>query len=316
MEQGDADSLENTMKLERWISVSCALLAIFASSAGAQDLGPHFRKIKEGIYVQSAREANSTSSIILTEEGVVIVDTGQTPIDSREVMEAVRKLTRLPVRLVINTEVHPDHTTGNFVFSPPGLVVNAEGASEAMRKAYDPERASVLAKESAEMRDAVQGYRVVTPHFEYHDKATLRVGERTFELLHFKNVHSEADTAVWLPNERVLFAASVAIPKSINNIRPFVSIPDMLTAIRTMKSLNPEVVVPGHGSFGTTKIFDDSQRYYELLLERVRRMVREGKSLDQIKAELRMPEYADWSYQERMPTNIEAAYRAVFTPGF
>jgi len=299
------------MTLERRISVVVALLTVVASSARAQDLGPHFRKIKEGIYVQSAREVNSTSSIILTQEGVVIVDTGQTPIDSREVMEAVRKLTPLPVRLVINTEVHPDHTTGNFVFSPPALVINHEGASEAMRKAYDPERASTLAKESADMRDAVQGYRLVTPHIEYHDKASLRVGERTFELLHFKNVHSEADTAVWLPNERVLFAASVAIPNSINNLRPFVSIPDVLAAIRTMKSLNPEVVVPGHGSFGTTKIFDDSQRYYELLLERVGSLAREGKSLDQITRELRMPEYAGWSYQERMPTNIEAAYRAV-----
>jgi len=299
------------MTLERRISILVALLAVVASSARAQDLGPHVRKIKEGIYVQSAREVNSTSSIILTQEGVVIVDTGQTAIDSREVMEAVRKLTPLPVRLVINTEVHPDHTTGNFVFSPPALVINHEGASEAMRKAYDPERANALAKESPEMRDAVQGYRLVTPHIEYHDKTTVHVGERTFELLHFTNVHSEADTAVWLPNERVLFAASVAIPNSINNLRPFVSIPDILAAIRTMKSLNPEVVVPGHGSFGTTKIFDDSQRYYELLLERVGMMVREGKSLDQIKRELRMPEYAGWSYQERMPTNIEAAYRAV-----
>jgi len=299
------------MTLERRISILVALLAVVASSARAQDLGPHVRKIKEGIYVQSAREVNSTSSIILTQEGVVIVDTGQTAIDAREVMEAVRKLTPLPVRLVINTEVHPDHTTGNFVFSPPALVINHDGASEAMRKAYDPERASTLAKESPEMRDAVQGYRLVTPHIEYHDKTTVHVGERTFELLHFKNVHSEADTAVWLPNERVLFAASVAIPNSINNLRPFVSIPDILAAIRTMKSLNPEVVVPGHGSFGTTKIFDDSQRYYELLLERVGMMVREGKSLDQIKRELRMPEYAGWSYQERMPTNIEAAYRAV-----
>lgn len=299
------------MKLERCLWVIAAVVAVFASSAWAQDLGPHFRKIKEGIYVQSAREVNSTASIILTEEGVVIVDTGQTPIDSREVMEAVRTLTRLPVRLVINTEVHPDHTTGNFIFSPPALVINHQGASEAMRKAYDPERASVLAKESAEMRDAVQGYRLVTPHIEYRDRTTLHVGERTFELLHFKNVHSEADTAVWLPNERVLFASSVAIPNSINNLRAFVSIPDMLAAMRTMKSLNPEVVVPGHGSFGTTKIFDDSQRYYELLLERVGVMVRDGKSLDQIKGELRMPEYASWSYQERMPTNIEAAYRAV-----
>ena len=295
--------------MHRAVVASVAILA--SSSAWAQDPGPHFRKIKEGIYVQSAREVNSTSSIILTAEGVVIVDTGQTPIDSREVMDAVRKLTQLPVRVVINTEVHPDHTMGNFVFSPPALVISAEGASEAMRKAYDPQRASALANESADMRETLQGYRLVTPHIEYQDKSTLRVGERTFVLLHFKNVHSEADTAVWLPNERVLFAASVAIPNSINNLRPFVSIPAMLAAISTMKSLNPEVVVPGHGSFGTTKIFDDSQRYYELLLERVGTLVREGKSLDQIKRELRMPEYANWSYQERMPTNIEAAYRAV-----
>ena len=300
------------MRIKRSVIFACVpYLAMFASSLWAQDLGPHFRKIKEGIYVQSAQEVNSTSSIILTEEGAVIIDTGQTPMDSREVMKAVKQLTPLPVRVVINTEVHPDHTTGNFVFSPPALVINHEGASEAMRKAYDPERANTLGRQSPEMQEAVRGYRLVTPHIEYHDKMTLHVGERTFELLHLKNAHSEADTAVWLPKERVLFAASVAIPNSINNIRPFVAIPDMLAAVKMMKSLNPEVVVPGHGSFGTTKIFDDSERYYGLLLERVGTMVRAGKSLDQIKQELRMPEYTGWSYQERMPTNIEAAYRAV-----
>jgi len=293
------------------LPVFVTFLATLASSLGAQDLGPHVRKIKEGIYVQSAREVNSTSSIILTTEGVVIVDTGQNPTDSREVLEAIKKLTPLPVRLVINTEVHPDHTTGNFVFSPPALVINHDGAADAMRKAYDPERANTLSKQSPEMREAVRDYRLVTPHVEYHDRATLRVGERTFQLLYLKNAHSEADTAVWFPNERVLFAASVAIPNSINNIRPFVGIPDMLAAIKMLKALNPEVVVPGHGSVGTTKIFDDSERYYALLLERVGAMVRAGKSLDQIKQELRIPEYAEWAYQERMPSNIEAAYRAV-----
>ena len=286
-------------------------LVLFPPSSSAQDLGPNFRKIKEGIYVQSSREVNSTSSIILTEEGVVIIDTGQTLIDSREVMQAVRKLTTLPVRLVINTEVHPDHTTGNFVFSPPALVVNHAGASDAMRKAFDPERANTLAKQSPEMREAAQGYRLVTPHIEYQDRTTLRVGERVFQLIHMRNVHSEADTAVWLPNERVLFAASVALPGSINNIRPFVQIPDMLAAMKMMKSLNPDIVVPGHGSFGTVKIFDDNERYYTLLLERVGALVRAGRTLEQVKQELRMPEYADWSSPERMPSNVEAAYRAV-----
>jgi cyclase len=293
------------------LAVVVTPLAMCASSVWAQDLGPHFRKIKEGIYVQSARDVNSNAGIILTTEGVVVIDTGQNPTDSQEVREAIKKLTPLPVRLVINTEVHPDHTTGNFIFSPPALVINHDGASDAMRQAYDPERANALSKQSPEMREAVQGYRLVTPHIEYRDRATLQVGERTFQLLYLKNAHSEADTAVWLPNERVLFAASVAIPNSINNIRPFVAIPDMLAAIKMLKSLTPEVVVPGHGSFGRTKIFDDSERYYGLLLERVGALVRAGKSLDQIKQELRMPEYAEWAYQERMPTNIEAAYRAV-----
>jgi len=180
-----------------------------------------------------------------------------------------------------------------------------------MKKAYDPERIPNLIKRFPEMREASEGYRLVTPQIEYHEKMTLHVGDRTLELMHLKNVHSEADTAIWLPQERVLFSASVAIPNSYNVLRPFVSIPDMLSAMKMLKSLNPEVVVPGHGSPGTTKIFDDSERFYGLLVERVGKMAREGKSLDQIKQELRMPEYDNWAAKDRIPGNIEAAYRAV-----
>jgi len=282
-------------------------LVVGGSVASAQDLGPNFRKLKEGIYVQSAREVNSTVGIVLTTEGVVLIDTGQTLVDTRQVADAVKKLTPLPVRFVINTEVHPDHTTGNFVFSPPAAVINHAGAGDAMRKADNPNR---FATAAPEIKAAAEGYRLVTPQVEYQEKMTLRVGERTFELLRVRNAHSEADTAVWLPQERVLFAGSAAIPNSLNNVRPFVTIADLLAAARMLRSLNPEVVVPGHGSPGTTKIFDESEKYYTLLLERVTAMVKAGKTREQIGMELKMPEYADWAYQERMPSNIDAAYRA------
>jgi cyclase len=99
--------------------------------------------------------------------------------------------------------------------------------------------------------------------------------------------------------------------KRFGNHRPFVSIPDTLSAIKMMKALNPEVVVPGHGDPGTVKILDDMEDYYKLLLERVGAMVKAGKSLDDIKKELRMPETDDWAGKDRFPNNIEAAYRAV-----
>src|SRR4051812_39988452 len=84
-------------------------LPFFGSSMPAQDLGPHFTKIKDGIYVQTAKstpQANSNGSIILTSEGVVLVDTGQSATDSREIAEAVKKLTPQPVRFIIDTETH------------------------------------------------------------------------------------------------------------------------------------------------------------------------------------------------------------------
>jgi glyoxylase-like metal-dependent hydrolase (beta-lactamase superfamily II) len=291
--------------------VYVAFLSVFAASLPAQDLGPQFKKIKDGIYVQTANDLNSNCGIILTRDGVVLIDSGHNPTDSLAVLNAVRKLTTLPIRFLINTENHPDHVTGDFVFSPPTVVIAGEGASDGIRKNYNPDYYKNLMEQSKEMRDAFLGYQTVYPQIEYHEKMTLTVGERTLVLLTLKNVHSDADTAIWLPQERVLFSASAAVPNRFNNIRSFVTIPDILNATKMMKALNPEIVVPGHGSPGTTKIFDDSDQFYELLVARVAKMVRDGKSLDQIKQDLRMPEYDNWLVKDRFPTNVEAAYRAV-----
>ena len=107
-------------------------LLVFVSSLSAQDLGPEFRKIQDGIYVRSASQTdprpnanvlNSNCAIILTADGVVLIDSGQTPTDSQAILSAVKKITPLPVRFLINTEIHPDHTTGHFVFSPPAVII-------------------------------------------------------------------------------------------------------------------------------------------------------------------------------------------------
>ncbi len=291
-------------------------LAIFASfaltaAAFAQDLGPQVKKLADGVYVHTGKGFDSNSGIILTDEGVVVIDTGQNPIESRDIMETVKKLTSMPVRLVIDTEPHADHTTGHYVFSPPAIIIAAAGAGKSMRGAdrNAPDRIQKLAATSPEMKAALEGYRFITPHVEYHDRMTINLGGRTFELIYMKGVHSEADTAVWLPKERIVFSASAFVVNQINILRPFVTIPDILAAGKMMKALNPEHVVPGHGTPGTVKIFADGEQYYALLLDRVGKLMKEGKSLDDIKKDLKMPEYASFGSQDRMPTNIDAAYK-------
>ena len=286
-------------------------LLFVASHLLAQDLGPYFKKIKDGIYVYAQKPADSNAGVIVTQEGVVLIDSGHNPPDSQAILKAVKQLTSQPIRFLINTEPHSDHTTGHFLFSPPAIIIAHEGATDSMKKAYNPQRNEKLMADYPDMRESFKGFKMITPQIEYRDKMTLNVGERSFELYYLKNVHSEADTAIWLPKERAIFSAAVAGVKRFSNLRPSVQIEDMMNAMKMMKSLNPEIVVPGHGPLGTTKIFDDSIQYYTLLLERVGKMAREGKSLDSIKKELRMPETDDWASKDRIDTNIESAYRSV-----
>jgi cyclase len=300
------------MKIRTGAVLFCGFyLLLTTSHLSAQDLGPLFKKMKDGIYVYTGKPSESNCTIILTQEGVVLVDSGNIPVDSQAVMKAVKQLTSQPIRFLINTEPHTDHTTGHFVFSPPAIIIAAAGAGESMRQAYNPERMRKMMAEPGEMGAAAKDYRLITPHIEYRDQMTLNLGERTFQLFYLKNVHSEADTAIWLSKERVLFTAASVGVKRFNNLRPSVSIPDTLAAIKMMKALNPEIVIPGHGDPGTVKILDDMERYYNSLMDRVKQMAQQGKSLDEIKKELRIPGTEDWEGKDRFPNNIEAAYRAV-----
>jgi cyclase len=191
----------------------------------AQDLGPHFLKIRDGIYIYGrddipGRDPTSNCSIIITQEGVVLIDSGPNPPDSLIILEAVKKLTSKPIRFLINTETHNDHTTGNFVFSPPAVVIAAAGATQGIKEYYNPERNQRLMGQSNEMRDAFRGFRLVTPHVEFTDRLTLNMGDRTLELLQLNKIHSDADTAIgcrkkgcsFPPPQRRLSGSAFSVP--------------------------------------------------------------------------------------------------------
>ena len=291
-----------------WLAVAALLWVV---AAQAQDLGPGFHKIKDGIYTFAPDQSTTTCSFVVTEVGVVMIDACNSPLDSRRMAAAIKKVTDKPIMFLIDTETHSDHTGNHFIFSPPAMVINAEGAAAGMKKEYNPKRAETLAAKSPEMREALKGEKMIPPHIEYKDRMTINLGERTFELIHLKNVHSFADTAVWMPKERVLFASSAANVRTFINLRPTVVLPDVIASYKLMKALNPEVVIAGHGQPTTTIIFDEYEGFYNLLMKRVGEMVAQGKSLDEVKKELKMPEYADWLGQDRLEVNIDAAYKAV-----
>jgi hypothetical protein len=122
---------------------------------------------------------------------------------------------------------------------------------------------------------------------------------------------AQSNCGIIVTQEGVVSAAVAAV-KRFGFLRTVVTIENIKADIKRLRAFNPEIVVPAHGLPGTVQILDETDKFYDVLLERMRKMVQDGIPLDMIKKNLRMPEYDAWSGgKERLDTNIEAAYRAV-----
>src|SRR5262249_43684360 len=153
------------MKAKASLMLMAIVSLAVVRSVDAQDLGPQFQKVKEGIYVYVSKEFNSNCGVILTQEGVVLIDSGHNPTDSRAILNAIKKLTSMPVRFLIHPDPHPDHTTAHFVFPPPAIVIAHEGASESMRsrERETPDQIQKMMPVPPKRRAALKGYRFTPP---------------------------------------------------------------------------------------------------------------------------------------------------------
>src|SRR5207248_10689414 len=139
----------------------------------AHDVGPGYNKIKDGSYTFAQDQTTTTCSFAVTEACVVMIDSCNSPLDSRRMAAAIKKVTDKPIMFLIDTETHSDHTGNHFIFSPSATVINADGAGAGMKKEYNPKRAETLAAQSPEMREALKGEKMIPPHIEYRDRMTI-----------------------------------------------------------------------------------------------------------------------------------------------
>jgi glyoxylase-like metal-dependent hydrolase (beta-lactamase superfamily II) len=210
------------------------------------------RRLAEGIYAvpgDSGRgsEGRPNAGFIVTAEGVVVVDALASPQQGERLLRTIRQVTRQPIVWLVLTHHHPDHTFGAIVFRRAGAKVIAHPdarvlASEAGRDALVADWTRVVGI------DAMRGFEFAdVPDRPVTATDTLRLGGRTIVITHPGAGHSAGDLMIWLPSERVLFAGDVLVEDGVTMVVDGSS-RELLRALRTIDSLHPRVVVPGHGS--------------------------------------------------------------------
>ena len=262
-------------------------------------------EVAEGVFAYIQPDGSwmiNNTGFLPARDGVTAIDACSTERRTRNFLETVQTVTRRPVRTLVNTHHHPDHTAGNGLFAQATIVAHDNARQEM--------RALGLPRNSGVWTDVDYGdLRLTLPFLTFADRLTLWADELRCELLFAgQPAHTNNDIVAWIPERSVLFAGDLLF----NGGTPFLlsgSVTGAAEVLETfVRPLGARTIVPGHGPVAGPEIIDEVLSY----LQFVRKVALRGRpaGLTPLDAawDCDLGRYADWSDPERIVGNLHRAY--------
>jgi cyclase len=264
---------------------------------------PSIEEVSDGVYGYIQLDGSwglNNTGFIVGSDGVTAIDTCFTERRSRAFRDAIRSVSGLPVRALVNTHHHGDHTHGNFVFRPEAMIIGHELCRKEVLETGLGTKALFPSVDWGEIE-------VTPPSVTFDRWMTLYVGELRLELIYVGPAHTTNDVVVWLPERRVLFTGDIIF----NGGTPFAlmgSISGWLEALERIRSLGAERIVPGHGPVCTAEVIDDVAEYLRFVAEVARRGHQAGVGPLEAARETDLGRFSEWLDKERLVGNLHRAY--------
>ena len=196
-------------------------------------------RIAEDIYVFSSRRyAQVTAGAVLTNEGIVLIDTLFYPDETKAIKEFLEKRLGMVVRYVINTHYHADHTLGTYLF--PGAQVISHALCRDLLDEVGRDGLEDMKSQSPEFDDV----EIILPDLIFETGSLdVHLGGKTIRLEHCPG-HSPDLVCVLVVNDRILFASDTVMPVPTIFDGSFA---DLSSSLNGMLEMNLDGVVRGHG---------------------------------------------------------------------
>lgn len=223
---------------------------------------------------------NATFGFVVTDQGVVLIDSGGTWQGAAAIHAKIKEITDKPVRLVINSGGQDHRWLGNGYFRSQGATIIASEAAVEDQKTRHQDQLSAL--NTLLGSDILQGTEPIYADETFQTSKRLVFGGVTFELLRVGPAHTQGDTLVWLPEQRVVFAGDVVYVGRLLGILPSSNSQQWLEAFDTMARLQPEVIIPGHGpatDIATAR--QDTRDYLAHIRASVAKLIEAGADITQ-----------------------------------
>ena len=321
----------------------CCAMAADAPTAGSELF--ELKPVADGIYAAIAApryKVNCNAAVILTNDGVVVVDSHSKPSAALALYREVQSITKQPIKRVINTHFHWDHWQGNQTYKDayPGLEIIASqrtlenltrpdagnGGIPNVEKQREmlPKEIEQLGNELASATDAAQKMRLeanlrqtqaymeelanfnpALPTRTFDKSVSLVVGDREIQVLLLGRGHTDGDVFIHLPKEKV-----VATGDALIDWMPYMNdgFPeDWVHTLDALEKYDFDKIIPGHGGVMPKEQLTFFRGYMADLIAAIKSARADGASLDEMKKTL--PDRLAVKYEQGMSKHALGRYR-------
>ena len=247
-------------------------------------------KVSGNVYMLEGAGGNIGASV--GDDGIVVVDDEYAPLADK-IQAALKGVTDKPVRFIINTHFHGDHTGGNAYFQKQAPVIAHDNVRKRLEEGG---KAGNLGSISMERKPAAKE---ALPIITFDHDVTVHLNGEDIRALHFPSGHTDGDSIIFFPKSNVVHMGDDFVRYGF----PFIdlgsggSVDGMIAAMQeVIPKLPPDVkVIPGHGQISN---LDEVREYVKMLIETraaVGKGVEQGKTLDQLKQEKVLDAWKKWN---------------------
>jgi cyclase len=258
------------MNKKNWLGVALGCFALSAEAQfGTEPSELELIKLQDDLYVIHGAYVPGNVTALITNEGVILVD-DDFEVDHDNLMAKLREVTNQPVKYVINTHYHVDHSGGNAKLQVAGTLAVASASA----------RARMVAANQSGLVDIT-----VEP------RGSVHLGGKVAEIYWFGRGHTDGDVVVLFPQHRTLaagdlFTAGEGLPQLVDHPGGG-SAKEWTATLDKVLALDFETVVPGHGLVVNKQALREYRATSQRMTDVLTQMVRQNRSTSDIEAVLR-----------------------------
>jgi cyclase len=262
-------------------------------------------EVSEGVYAYVQPDGSwylNNTGFLASRQGVISIDATSTERRTRAYLDAIAAVTPAPIRTLVNTHHHGDHTYGNCLFSGATIVAHERCRDEVL--------AFGIPGNTGIWTDVEWGDLSVAPPFLTYDTGvTLWSGDLRCDVRYVGTpAHTTNDSIIHIPERSVLFAGDLLF----NGGTPFLLLGSIAGAIDVLENvvrpLGAATIVPGHGPVCGPEVIEDMLGYLRFVQDLARAAHAAGLPPLDAARQADLGGYADWTDAERIVGNLHRAY--------